>query len=246
MFAGLQGVFVTGTDTNVGKTLIAAATVAEAAARGAAVAGIKPVASGCRATRLGNRSDDAIRLRRSSSLSIAYDNCNPYAFIAPVAPQFAAADEGVVVQLAPILAAHARVATLADFVVVEGAGGWRVPISDTLSLSDVAVELAYPVILVVGLRLGCINHALLTIEAIQRDGLSLAGVVMNQTDPDYANVDATIDSIKLRSPSCHVGFLPRLTSPGPATVRKRLRTFFEELFSSRANTSLATRDFASA
>jgi dethiobiotin synthetase len=170
--------FVTGTDTGVGKTAVSCALLEAAAGAGLRTAAVKPVAAGCDAD---GRNEDALCLMRSMSEELDYHQVNPVALGAAVAPHIAAREEGRQLQ-AGRLAGLCRGVMLggADFVLIEGAGGWRVPLNQRETLADVAVQLQVGVILVVGMRLGCINHALLTAEAVRRDGLSLAGWVANQ------------------------------------------------------------------
>jgi dethiobiotin synthetase len=191
-----HGWFVTGTDTGIGKTRVAEALVQALAGRGRAV-GMKPVASGCRHTPAGLRNDDAERLQAASSVAVAYADVNPYAFEPAIAPHAAAAQAGVEMQLETIDQSYARLKRLAEWVVVEGAGGWRVPLNREHYLSDVARRLRLPVLIVVGVRLGCISHALLTAEAVARDGMALAGWVANCIDPHFT-ADASIAALSDR------------------------------------------------
>src|SRR5690606_3513788 len=172
--------FVTGTDTEIGKTSIAAGLLHAARRCGLSTAAAKPVASGCRRTAAGLRNDDALALLGECSLELGYEAVNPLAFEPAIAPHLAAREAGVPLQAAGLArSVRAVLARGADFSLVEGAGGWRVPLSGGETLADLAVALQLPVILVVGVRLGCISHALLTAEAIARDGLPLAGWVAN-------------------------------------------------------------------
>lgn len=223
------GWFVTGTDTEVGKTVVAAALAAELAARGLRVAGFKPVASGSRPTPAGMRNADAEALLAQSTAPVAYAEVNPYAFRPPIAPHLAAEAAGVAIDLAVLRSAHDRLAAQAQALVVEGAGGWRLPLGSGPLLSDFAAELGYPVVLVVGLRLGCINHALLTAEAVLRDGLALAGVVLNAIDPAYGQGAATEATLRGRLPGAVFGRLGRLARPDPAAARRELAAFFDRL-----------------
>ena len=181
--------FVTGTDTGVGKTTVAVALLQAAAARGLTTAAIKPVAAGCESTPNGLRNDDALKLQAASTLAINYPQINPVALEPAIAPHFAAQRVGLGLR-AEQLAEHCRsvIAMGADFTVIEGAGGWRVPLNDGETFADIAIALHVPVILVVDIKLGCLNHALLSAEAIRSDGLRLAGWVANQAgdkDPSH-------------------------------------------------------------
>ena len=174
--------FVTGTDTGVGKTLVSAALLTALARTGRRVVGMKPVASGCDATPQGLRSADAEALRVVSNVTADYEEINPYALAAPTAPHLAALAAGVQIDVATIRAHYARLAEHAEDVVVEGIGGWLVPINRSQTMADVVRALELPVILVVGMRLGCLNHALLTQRAIAASGCRLVAWVANSVD----------------------------------------------------------------
>lgn len=184
-----QGCFVTGTDTGVGKTIISLGLMRALQARGQVVTAMKPVASGCQATPTGLINDDARRLQASSSIGVPYEQVNPYAFEAPIAPHLAADADGVEIDIRVVEKNFRCLSAAADQVVVEGVGGWLVPINPTQTMADVAVVLGLPVVMVVAVRLGCINHALLTANAVQSRGLRLAGWVANRVDPDCPNPD---------------------------------------------------------
>lgn len=176
--------FVAGTDTEVGKTYIATALLRAAAAQGMSTLALKPVAAGCEDTAEGLRNEDALRLLQVMTVKEPYEQINPVALREPLSPHLAARHEGVEISVQG-LADHCRrmLETPADFAVVEGAGGWRVPLNAREDMSDLARALGLPVILVVDMKLGCLNHALLTAEAIERDGLVLAGWIANQRQP---------------------------------------------------------------
>jgi dethiobiotin synthetase len=187
-----RGFFVTGTDTGVGKTLASACLVHALRARGLHVAGMKPVASGCARDPVGGgwHNDDALALQAASSLPVPdYAWVNPVALPEATAPQLAAARAGVDVSLPPLLAASRALASGRDALVVEGVGGWLAPLADGLEQSTLARALGLPVVLVVGVRLGCLNHARLTERAIRADGLPLAGWIANAVDPAFADAD---------------------------------------------------------
>lgn len=190
-----EGYFVTGTDTDIGKTHAAVRLIAHWRAQGMTVAAMKPVASGCQVLDDGSwRNDDVERLIAATGQTDR-DAMNPYRFLPPVSPHIAAREAGVEVDLALIRARYAALAASADRVLVEGAGGWLAPLSDTLSIEGLAQALQLPVILVVGMRLGCINHALLTARAIRASGCQLAGWVANRVVPAqlaYADNLATL------------------------------------------------------
>lgn len=192
------GWFVTGTDTGVGKTLVAEALLAALAAAGRRAVGMKPVASGCEVVGGALRSDDAMRLAAAGILKVSYDFINPFAYAPPVAPHLAARAEDRPIDLDLIERRYRALARDAEAVVVEGIGGWRVPVDDTRTMADLARRLGLPVLLVVGVRLGCLNHALLTAEAVVRDGCRLAGWVANRVDPAMVWVEATEDALAAR------------------------------------------------
>ncbi len=215
--------FVTGTDTDAGKTLIATGLLAAANARGLSTLALKPVAAGSTETPEGPRNDDALLLQAAMSESLPYEQINPVLLDPPIAPHIAAEQAGKRLTVAQ-LAGRCRgtLMTPADFTLVEGAGGWRVPLNNREMLSALAVDLQLPVILVVGMKLGCLNHALLTAEAIARDGLPLAGWVANTIDPNMSCFEENVATLKalLRAPC--LGVVPCLDSPGAASAAKYL------------------------
>jgi dethiobiotin synthetase len=189
-------VFIAGTDTGIGKTWVAAGLVGALAARGARAAGMKPVASGCVATSDGLRNDDALALQAASYPRPAYDEVNPVALADAVAPHVAARRAGVEITMPALKAAFDRLRATYDLVVVEGVGGWLVPLGDGLQASDIPRQWKLPVILVVGLRLGCISHAQLSARAIVADGCQLLGWIGNRVDPSMEAVDDNIATLK--------------------------------------------------
>lgn len=194
----MRGVFVTGTDTGVGKTLFSAALLIRLAEAGIAAAACKPVAAGCRriAGRLVNA--DAEMLAAVAPVRAKLETVNPFTLEPFIAPHIAAAEAGVRLDADRIVAACYRAARGADFLVVEGAGGWRVPLGERETMADVAVGLGLPVVMVVGLRLGCLNHALLTAEAIRGDDLDLAGWIANPVRPDMMRLEANVATLTAR------------------------------------------------
>ncbi|MGH1461486.1 MAG: dethiobiotin synthase [Neptuniibacter sp.] len=195
--------FLTGTDTDVGKTVVAAGFLAAANAKGLTSMGLKPISAGCERTDQGLRNDDALKLQDAASIKLPYEQINPITFEPPVAPHIAAMQEQRMLSADRIAAMCKGVLMQpADFAIIEGAGGWRVPLSHRETFANIAKQLNFPVIMVVGMKLGCINHALLTAESIARDGLKLAGWVANRVDPDMACYEenaATIEMM-LRAP----------------------------------------------
>jgi len=203
-----RGWFITGTDTGVGKTLVATGLLNSFARLDDRAIGMKPVASGCQATPAGLRHDDAVALLNASSVQAEYPEVNPYAFAPAVAPHLAAQAAGVEISLEKIRACFTRLCALADIVVVEGIGGWRVPLGRDITTVDLALSLNLPVILVVGMRLGCLNHALLTAESIRHSGLKPAGWVANQIDPAMERLQENIAALQERIPAPLLGVIP--------------------------------------
>jgi dethiobiotin synthetase len=214
--------FVTGTDTGVGKTLASCTLLHALRARGLRAVGMKPLASGCEATPDGLRNEDALALQAASNPRPAYDDLNPDALPLPLAPEIAAREAGIEVALAPILAAHARLRAQADVVVVEGVGGWAAPLSGQLDQADLVRALELPVVLVVGLRLGCLNHAYLSVRAILADGCRLAGWIGTGIDPAMARIDDNRALLAARIPAPCLGWLPWQAAPDPAALAPRL------------------------
>jgi len=201
--------FVTGTDTGVGKTTVTCALLAAAKARGLTTLALKPVAAGCEQTDEGWRNSDALALQAEITQPLSYQEINPVALPESLSPHLAAAAAGrrlTLMQLAGFC--RGTLMQKADLALVEGAGGWRVPISDRELLSGLPKQLGMPVILVVGMRLGCINHAILTAEAIVKDGVRLAGWVANVIDPDIAALDANLQTLQGMLPAPCLGVLP--------------------------------------
>ncbi len=214
-----RGYFVAGTDTEIGKTLVAGSLLRALTKTGLRTAAMKPVSAGAqlRAGRWHNEDADALAAQASVALPPAL--ATPYLLHRPVAPHIAAAQEGCAISLPHILACYDCIAQAADVVVVEGVGGFRVPLDQTVDTADLAAQLGLPIILVVGLRLGCISHALLTAEAISARGLELAGWVANTVDADMLDIDANVEGIASRIAAPLLGKIPRLlagSGPGGA------------------------------
>jgi dethiobiotin synthetase len=214
--------FVTGTDTGVGKTLVAAALLHAFGRRYQRVVGMKPVAAGLVEHGGGWRSEDAAMLRAASTVTVPPELDNPVALPEPLSPHLAAARAGRRIVVAELATAHRALARLADVVVVEGAGGWRAPIGDRETMADVARAIGAPVLLVVGLRLGCLNHALLTAEAVAADGLRLAGWIANGIDRDFACIEENIAALQARLPAPLLGTIAWRERPDPRTVAAAL------------------------
>jgi dethiobiotin synthetase len=217
-----KALFVTGTDTGSGKTVVSAALIAALNHGGVRAVGMKPVASGCRQTAHGWRNEDAQALMAQSAAAADYELVNPYALAEAIAPHLAAREAGVEIRLEPILAAFATLSTNADCVVVEGVGGWAVPLSPTLMQADLVRALKLPSILVVGLRLGCINHALLSARAIVADGCRLVGWVGNRIDPEMARAEENVATLRELLPAPCIGVLPFAAQPDPRELANHL------------------------
>lgn len=194
-----RGLFVTGTDTGVGKTVVACALLRQFAARGERSIGMKPIAAGNGPASAGNA--DVAALAAAGNVDAPLAARNPYAFAAPIAPHLGAAQAGVAIDLARIGAAYAMLAACADRIVVEGAGGVWVPLDAKRDMLDIALCLSLPVLLVVAVRLGCLNHALLSAHAIQARGLAFAGWVANLVQPTMAHRDANVRTLEARLPA---------------------------------------------
>lgn len=202
------GLFVTGTDTGVGKTVVSLALMALLQGKGYTVAAMKPVASGCTRDRGRLVNDDACRLRLQADLALPYDDVNPYAFEPAIAPHLAAAEVARCIDLEVIAEAHSRLAARADCTLVEGVGGWLVPLNAHQTVADLALRLGLPVVLVVGIRLGCLNHALLSARSIDAHGTPLAGWVANHLAPDTQRAAENVDSLRARIEAPLLGELP--------------------------------------
>lgn len=207
----MKGVFVTGTDTGVGKTLAACALVHALRARGLRAAPMKPVAAGAVASGDGWANEDTLALAQAAGpFAPALEEITPVLLREPMAPHIAAAREGRAIELPPLVEAHRRVAANADFTVVEGVGGFLVPLGLSLDTRDLARALGLPVVLVVGLRLGCLNHALLTAESVRASGLRLAGWIANHVDPAMAAADENVAALAERLAAPLIGRIPHL------------------------------------
>jgi len=211
--------FITGTDTDIGKTLIATGLLEAANKQGKRTAAIKPVAAGCSDTGEGPQNEDAFMLQAAASTELSYQQVNPVALDEPMAPHIAAKEQGKQLS-ANRLTGFCRGITLlpVDLVVIEGAGGWRVPLNNRESMAEIPKQLNAEVVLVVGLKLGCINHALLTAQAIRSDGLKIAGWVANTIDEDMLRLDENIDTLKQLIDEPCLGVIPRLAEKTPQQV----------------------------
>jgi dethiobiotin synthetase len=208
--------FVTGTDTEIGKTLVSSALLHAFGSSGARVVGMKPVAAGAVWRDGAWRNEDVDALAAAASLKFPQSLIAPYVLPTPAAPHIAAAIEGVRIDPAHILHCYRQLCDQSDVVVVEGVGGFCVPLSDEFDTADLAQQMALPVILVVGLRLGCISQALLTAQAIAARGLVVAGWVANTVDPEMAYVQENIQALVHRLPAPLLGHIPRFGQPSAA------------------------------
>lgn len=202
-------VFVTGTDTEVGKTRITTGLMAVLQQQGLKAAGMKPVASGCDWVAGQWQNEDALAMIAQSNVSLPYSVVNPYAFEPAIAPHIAASRVNNEVSISEIKQQFEQIKSEADAVVVEGAGGWLVPLNQTETMADLAVALDLPVVLVVAIKLGCINHALLSIESIQQRGLRIAGWVANHLDAQRESAEI-IDTLKQHIAAPCLGVVPEL------------------------------------
>lgn len=215
--------FVTGTNTEVGKTWVSQALLHAAKAKGLRTIAIKPIAAGCDRTPAGLRNEDALLLQDAMTESLAYSQINPIALEPAIAPHLAAERVGLELSVGYLAQrCHETLREVHDFALIEGAGGWRVPLNRNETLADLAVALRTPVILVVGMGLGCLNHALLTVEAIQRDGLRLAGWVANSIGPPMPCLEQNIETLRSRLQAPLLGEIPFLPDKSLTSAADRL------------------------
>lgn len=211
--------FVTGTDTGVGKTVISCALLHGFAAQGKRVVGMKPIAAGCNAD---GQNEDVLQLRAAGNVAVGYGQINPYYFLPPIAPHIAAQRAGVIIQFSRIAASYQELAAQADVVIVEGVGGFLVPLNAQQDSADLVLELGLPIILVVVMRLGCLNHALLTVEAIAARGLTLAGWVANVIEADMASVEENVAALQQRIAAPLLGIVPYLPQADARVAAEQL------------------------
>lgn len=216
----MSGLFIAGTDTGVGKTLVAKALIMRGVAAGKRVAAMKPISSGCVQTAEGWLNDDVAQLRAVSNVALPISLMNPYAFESPIAPHIAAQEAGVEINLDRIAFAYREIASQADEVIVEGVGGLLVPINARQTTADIVLRLNLPVILVVGMRLGCLNHALLTVEAMQQRGIKIEAWVANQLDPAMGAFEQNLASLKARIAAPLLCILPTMQAPENTMLSK--------------------------
>ncbi|BAN21843.1 dethiobiotin synthase [Caballeronia insecticola] len=214
--------FIAGTDTEIGKTLVSCALLHGFARAGLRAAAMKPIASGAIERDGVLHNEDADQLDAAANVALPPEIRTPFMMREPIAPHIAAARESIALDIGRIVAAHETASARADIVVVEGVGGFRVPLDDTHDTADLALALKLPVVLVVGMRLGCISHALLTVEAITARGLTLAGWVANRVDPNMLYPDENIATLKKRIDAPLIGVIPHLAPPDAARAADHL------------------------
>jgi dethiobiotin synthetase len=217
----INAFFITGTDTDVGKTVASKAILQALAARDFSTIGYKPIAAGGEKTEFGMRNSDALHLMQAATCEADYTDINPYALELPASPHIAAQHENIVIDYAVLSAKLGQHKQQADFVLVEGAGGWRVPISNNDFLSGWVKQEKLPVVLVVGIKLGCLNHAILTAESIRADGLDIAGWVANRINPGTEHYAEIITMLEDQIDAPKLGEIPYV----PSAKRKELGRF---------------------
>lgn len=216
--------FVAGTDTGVGKTLITAALLHVARQKQLTTLAMKPLAAGCVETPDGLRNEDALLLQSEMTEQLPYEQVNPVALAAPIAPHLAAAEVGRRLSLDRLVGyCRGTLMKRVDLRLIEGAGGWRVPLNEAESLAGLPLALELPVVLVVGVRLGCLNHALLTLEAMARDGIKVAGWVACQVEPDMPALEGNLATLRAVMQAPCLGEVPFLAEPTPAEAAKYLQ-----------------------
>lgn len=212
MTSNTQKVFITGTDTDVGKTVISSAILDYANNLELKTVGFKPISAGCELTSNGLRNEDALLLQQHASVKLDYHVVNPIAYQEPIAPHIAAQKRGESIELALVDSALAKIPSDVDFVVIEGAGGWHLPVDNSNYFSTWVAENQLDVILVVGVKLGCLNHAILSAQAIQHSGANLIGWIANSLTADIANYDEMIETLMVALPAPLMGKMPYFSS----------------------------------
>ncbi len=210
-----QGYFITGTDTGIGKTWSTVALMQYFKNQGKTVIGMKPVASGCEKIDGQLKNEDALLLQQHASIVLPYQDVNPYAFALPVSPHIAADKQGVEIELEKIKAQYQQLEKRADVVLVEGVGGWMVPLNERQTVADLALHMDLPVIVVVGVRLGCINQAKLTFAAIQQAGVKSQGWIASCVDKDMLMIDENIQTLCLSTELPLLAVFPYVDSLNP-------------------------------
>ena len=219
-----KGFFITGTDTEIGKTTISMGLIAALQHAGFNISAMKPIASGCFERNGELRNEDALKLIGACNNALDYKQVNPYAFKPAIAPHIAAAQAGVAIDIQVIKNLADELHAESDYCIIEGVGGWQVPLNETETVEDLAIALKLPVILVVGLRLGCINHALLTANAITQAGLHFAGWIANHCDQYVDNAEEIIESLKQRIEAPCIGVVEFMSEVDLALLSSKLNT----------------------
>jgi len=217
----MKGFFIAGTDTGVGKTVCGAVLLEAFKQQGLSTIAMKPIASGCEQTPQGLRNEDALLLMEHMTATASYEEVNPYTFEPPMAPHLVAAREGLTINSGSLTEQAQQLSTRADRIVIEGAGGWLAPLNETQSFADLAIGFGVPVILVVGIRLGCLNHALLTIENMQQRGVQVAGWIANIGLEETANcldINENIASLVSRISAPLLATVPRIENQSIAAA----------------------------
>jgi len=217
-----RGYFITGTDTGVGKTVVTLGLMQALQDQGKTVVAMKPVASGCEPTAAGLVNADALQLQQQASIDLDYKKVNPYAFEPAIAPHIAAGQAGIQIEIGNIINIYNELGDISDCVLVEGVGGWQVPLTENETLADLARTLGLDVIMVVGIRLGCLNHALLTAASIAVAGCTLAGWVANQLPPSSEYAQENINYLKSRISAPLLGVLPIMPVVSAGAVAENL------------------------
>lgn len=217
-----KGYFITGTDTDIGKTRIALGVLTLLGDAGYTTTVMKPVSAGCIKTNEGLRNEDALELIKHATIKPAYESVNPYAFEAAIAPHIAANNTNVTIEIKTIKKHFNDISKKADFTVVEGAGGWNVPINASETMADVAKSLNLPVVLVVGMKLGCLNHAITTTQSMLNKEVEIAGWVANSVTLHFIEQQANIDTLKSRLAIPFLGTIPFLEPTNPQLIAQRL------------------------
>jgi dethiobiotin synthetase len=217
-----KGFFITGTDTDAGKTWISLGIVEALKQQGKKVGVMKPVSAGCEKTDQGLRNQDALLLQQHSNVELDYDSINPYAFEPAIAPHLAAASQGIRIDIETLYQQLQTIEQQSDCIVVEGAGGWLVPLNDFQTMADLAKRLQLPVILVVGMRLGCLNHALLSVAAIRATGLPLVGWIANQVSAEMDCLNENIATLQQMIDAPMLGQIPHLETLNAETIAARI------------------------
>ncbi|MEJ2611590.1 MAG: dethiobiotin synthase [Candidatus Thiodiazotropha sp.] len=218
----MAGLFITGTDTDCGKTAVTLGLMYKLQQQGEVVLGMKPVASGAQMTEVGLRNNDALRIQEQASIEIPYSEVNPFVYQSAIAPHLAARQVEMPILIDDIVDGCEQMQEQADWVLVEGVGGWHVPLGDDVTLADLCRSLNLPVILVVGMRLGCINHALMSAECMLNAGVNFAGWIANHRDSKMLASEENLETLRIWLPAPCLGEIPSLMTPSPQNIAEYL------------------------